>query len=247
MEALWTRSICRRSVLTITAVIVFTAMVPTITNAQTPLADSILNTEVFGLQLVSSEQVDFSEFAPGDVPIDEFPEAWLKIFASASDGITILAIQFEEPAGVRAGLAGAMSNAPLDTRRLHASSTGVVIADAELNGEMVRYAFYGEGNTGYVLTGFGPGRERLTEMVLAAQLEHSVGDRYPLRTDENERYLEEQSRFDLAYKIGSYGAPVLLGAAILFLLIRRFLRKSKGAHGTILDEDSSTETFPEEA
>ena len=221
------RPIARGAMLAISVALILLALVPALASAQTPLADSIADAGPLGFQLVSSERVDFTELLPADASPEDVPEAWIKVFTDGTDGVGVTAIQFSNRDSLGAGLAGAMASTPPSDRQLHPTLEGVVVANAVLEGQNVRLAFYGEGTTGFVLTGFGQGRDNAVDRVLSAQLDYSAGGRYPLRVDENERYLEEIDRNQLANDIGRYGGLIAIVAAVGYWLIRSTRRRSE--------------------
>lgn len=195
--------------------------------AQTGLADSITDDSgVAGLNLTVSESIDFAAQGVVAPEGEELPSGWLKAFVLDPDTVSIIAVEHPSVDALRAGLAGVMADIDREDRQLHAALDGVVVGDIQQQGRAVRYALYGEAHTSFTIAASGPNREQLAERVLLAQVEHSAGDRFPLRADENERYLDGRDAgrgTDVAYNLGRFAVWGLLAAGLLFLV--RKLRK----------------------
>ncbi len=200
--------------------------------AQAGLADSIVgDSGVPGLDLVVSESVDFAAEGVVAPEGEELPIGWVKVFAGDQDTVSIIAVEYRSGDTLRAGLAGAMADIARDDRRPLVTLEGVVVGATRRQSRAVRYALYGEGMTGFTIAASGPNRDQNAERVLLAQLEHSVGDRFPLRADESERYLGRSDATGLAYDLGRFvgGGLLVIG---LVALVQRY-RKRGGAGGDL--------------
>lgn len=195
--------------------------------AQTSPADSITDESgVAGLDLTVSESIDFA--AQGVVARDgqEVPSGWLKVFVSDLDTVSISAVELPNVDALRAALAGAMADIDRRDRKLHAALDGVVVGDLSRQGQPARYALYGEGLTSFTIVASGPNRDRLGDRLLLVQVEHSTGDRFPLRTDETERYRGERDQSNLAYDLGRLAGWSLLTVGVI-ALIRRYWKRDR--------------------
>ena len=195
--------------------------------AQINLADSIIDDSgVAGLDLAGSESIDFAAQGVTVPEGEDLPPAWLKAFVSDLDTVSIIAVEHRNADALRAGLAGAMADIDRKDRQLHVDLEGVVVGDLQRQGQLVRYALYGESLTSFTIAASGPNREQLADRVLLAQIEHSEGDRFPLGVDENERYLDEQDQLNVSYNVGRFIGWGLLAVGLVFL-IRRYRNRGR--------------------
>lgn len=192
----------RRTVVTLTLAALAISVFAGDAGAQEDVASAIVDTPAAGFALLVSDRVDIGSLDPDSE--SEIADAWIKSFSDGTNSISIVATQFADSDGLQAGLAGAMSQIALEDRRLSPDHEGVVIGPIVQQGVVAEFAVYGEGTISFAIAVLGPDRGSVLEEAIENQITHSIGDRYELSIDENERFLDDDRR----------GAPFSRGVTI---------------------------------
>jgi hypothetical protein len=203
-------------------------LLPTAAAAQEDVASAITDTPAEGFVLLVSDRVDLSTIDPEQR--SQISDAWIKSFSDGVTSLSIVATQFADQDGLRAGLSGAMSQILMEDRRLHSEHSGVVLGPITQNDLAAEFAVYGEGSISFAIAAVGPGSVAALEEALDNQITNSIGERFDLRVDENERFLDDQEAPSLTSRMIRVGAvTVLIGIVVYFA--QRLVRRRKVAAG----------------
>lgn len=188
--------------------------------AQEDVASAITDTPAAGFELVVSQRVDFSDL------VDEEPiavtDSWVKSFTDGTNSISIVATLFPDLASLESGVAGALAQIALEDRTLSTRHADVVTGPVRGDSEPVEFAVYGEGTIAFAIGAVGPDRVTVLEEVLATQLGHSTGERYPLGVDGPLLPFEvEDPASPLRYVFVVSGVVALVFAIVLVTVRRR--------------------------